>query len=234
MAERYSILHHPAGVPCTSAQQGFKEDPVRRFRSSIGRPQLHARREEPRRGGPRPHRRQTQHRFNTNDECSAPDLFDSGLHGLRRLPRRGERGVELDGGELRRFRTFCSSETKLSTTALSAQAATRPNLGGEAGASSRRSGGGPAPVIAALGAQIKQSVSMAHDAAADLPEELTLDEAFRSAFYMILQYLELERDPSEDITLLAQVPADRPGSMERLAEGGGPCPGGRRLCPPGP
>jgi hypothetical protein len=39
---------------------------------------------------------------------------------------------------------------------------------------------------------------------AELPASLTLDEAFRSAFYMVMQYLELEQEPSEDIMLLAQ------------------------------
>ena len=38
----------------------------------------------------------------------------------------------------------------------------------------------------------------------DLPDSLTMDEAFRAAFYMILQYLEIEKYRSEDIVLLAQ------------------------------
>ena len=52
------------------------------------------------------------------------------------------------------------------------------------------------------------------DAASDLPDGLSIDEAFRAAFYMVLQYLEIEQrakrarpdgpDPSRDITLLTQ------------------------------
>lgn len=38
----------------------------------------------------------------------------------------------------------------------------------------------------------------------ELPESLTLDEAFRAAFYMVLQYLELENEPDESLHQLAQ------------------------------
>jgi hypothetical protein len=37
-----------------------------------------------------------------------------------------------------------------------------------------------------------------------LPETLTIDEAFRAAFYMVLQYLEIEKDPSSELVFLAQ------------------------------
>jgi hypothetical protein len=37
-----------------------------------------------------------------------------------------------------------------------------------------------------------------------LPDSLSIDEAFRAAFYMILQYLELERHPREALILYAQ------------------------------
>jgi hypothetical protein len=36
----------------------------------------------------------------------------------------------------------------------------------------------------------------------ELPEALTLDEAFRAAFYMILQYVGLERMPPPDALVL--------------------------------
>lgn len=36
----------------------------------------------------------------------------------------------------------------------------------------------------------------------DLPESLTLDEAFRAAFYMVELYVSLEQKPSEDLVLL--------------------------------
>ena len=38
----------------------------------------------------------------------------------------------------------------------------------------------------------------------DLPETLTLDEAFRAAFYLVLNYLRLESEPNESLLLLAQ------------------------------
>ena len=41
---------------------------------------------------------------------------------------------------------------------------------------------------------------MAEDAA---PENLTIDEAYRAAFYMVLQYLEISSPPAPDIELLA-------------------------------
>jgi hypothetical protein len=37
----------------------------------------------------------------------------------------------------------------------------------------------------------------------DVPDTLSIDEAFRAAFYMILQYLEIENFRSQDIVLLA-------------------------------
>jgi Clp amino terminal domain, pathogenicity island component len=52
--------------------------------------------------------------------------------------------------------------------------------------------------------RIRHSVSVADDSDADLPESLTLDEAFRSAFYLVLQYLDLEQKPREDISLLVE------------------------------
>ncbi|HET9690018.1 MAG TPA: hypothetical protein VFP61_02620 [Acidimicrobiales bacterium] len=45
---------------------------------------------------------------------------------------------------------------------------------------------------------------MSEDSVANLPDSLTLDESFRAAFYMVLQYLELKQEPSEDIVLLTQ------------------------------
>jgi hypothetical protein len=45
---------------------------------------------------------------------------------------------------------------------------------------------------------------VADDPTADFPDSLTLDEAFRSAFYMVLECLEIEHEPSQDIALLAQ------------------------------
>lgn len=38
----------------------------------------------------------------------------------------------------------------------------------------------------------------------DLPESLTLDEAYRAAFYFVLGYLSLEKKPSEDIFLFSE------------------------------
>jgi hypothetical protein len=38
----------------------------------------------------------------------------------------------------------------------------------------------------------------------DLPMTLTIDEAFRAAFYMVLQYLEIERDVNDEVLLYAQ------------------------------
>ena len=38
----------------------------------------------------------------------------------------------------------------------------------------------------------------------DLPDALTLDEAFRAAFYLVLQYLEVEKKPSDALALYAQ------------------------------
>lgn len=35
-----------------------------------------------------------------------------------------------------------------------------------------------------------------------LPERLTLDEAFRAAYFMVDQYLERERNPDEGLVLL--------------------------------
>jgi hypothetical protein len=38
----------------------------------------------------------------------------------------------------------------------------------------------------------------------NLPEQLTLDEAFRAAFYMIRKYADLEKEPNTTLTLLLQ------------------------------
>jgi hypothetical protein len=38
----------------------------------------------------------------------------------------------------------------------------------------------------------------------DLPDSLTLDEAYRAAFYMVAQYFELESEPSPKLVLLLQ------------------------------
>ena len=40
-------------------------------------------------------------------------------------------------------------------------------------------------------------------AAEDVPESLTIDEAYRAAFYMVLQYLEISRTPAPELELLA-------------------------------
>ena len=45
---------------------------------------------------------------------------------------------------------------------------------------------------------------MERDVAPDLPPTLTLDEAYRAAFYLVLAYLRLEREPGSDLVLLAQ------------------------------
>jgi len=37
-----------------------------------------------------------------------------------------------------------------------------------------------------------------------LPETLTLDEAYRAAFYFVLGYLSVEKQPSEDLTLFSR------------------------------
>jgi hypothetical protein len=47
-----------------------------------------------------------------------------------------------------------------------------------------------------------------------LPETLTIDEAFRAAFYMILQYKEIEKDPSRDLVLLTQYMWSDPARWE--------------------
>jgi hypothetical protein len=47
----------------------------------------------------------------------------------------------------------------------------------------------------------------------DLPETLTIDEAFRAAFYMILAYLELEERPRDALVLYAAVHVDRSGAV---------------------
>lgn len=62
----------------------------------------------------------------------------------------------------------------------------------------------------------------------DLPATLTINEAFRAAYYMVLQYLELEKDVNEEVLLFAQYlwsdPArldDWEGAIRRaLADGG--------------
>jgi hypothetical protein len=38
----------------------------------------------------------------------------------------------------------------------------------------------------------------------DLPDTLTLEEAFRATVYMILQYIGLENNPDESLVVLAQ------------------------------
>lgn len=38
----------------------------------------------------------------------------------------------------------------------------------------------------------------------EIPERLTVDEAYRAAFYMVLQYAELEAAPDEGLLLLTQ------------------------------
>ena len=75
---------------------------------------------------------------------------------------------------------------------------------------------------------MRQSISVADDRAEDLPDSLTLDGAFRSAFYMVIRYLEVEQEPSEDIVLLAQYmwtdPArwqDSQGAVRRALGDGG-------------
>jgi hypothetical protein len=42
------------------------------------------------------------------------------------------------------------------------------------------------------------------EAPAVLPDSLTLHEAFRAAYYLVLDYLKLEDEPSVDLVLLAQ------------------------------
>lgn len=46
----------------------------------------------------------------------------------------------------------------------------------------------------------------------DLPDSLTLDEAFRSAFYMVDLYASLEHEPSEALALLLQYLHSDPAS----------------------
>jgi hypothetical protein len=38
----------------------------------------------------------------------------------------------------------------------------------------------------------------------DLPTTLTIDEGFRAAFYMVLQYLEIEKDVNDEVLLYAE------------------------------
>ena len=45
----------------------------------------------------------------------------------------------------------------------------------------------------------------------DLPATLTINEAFRSAFYMVLQYLEIEREVNEEVPLFAHYLWTDPG-----------------------
>lgn len=80
----------------------------------------------------------------------------------------------------------------------------------------------------------------AHAAVSDeaIPETLTLDQAFRAAFFLADQYLALERVPDEGAVALPPVPAVRPGPLGRL-ESGSPSGGGghwnrssRRESPP--
>ena len=66
-----------------------------------------------------------------------------------------------------------------------------------------------------------------------LPESLTLDEAFRSAFYMVELYVSLERKPSEELVRLLQYLRSDPASWHDwlasvrrgLADGGWASPG---------
>lgn len=48
----------------------------------------------------------------------------------------------------------------------------------------------------------------------DLPDSLTLDEAFRSAFYMVERYVSLEQEPSEELVLLLQYLRSDPACWE--------------------
>lgn len=67
----------------------------------------------------------------------------------------------------------------------------------------------------------------------DLPDSLTLDEAFRSAFYMVELYVSLEQKPSEELLLLLQNLHSDPACWEYwlasvrrgLADGGWASPG---------
>lgn len=67
----------------------------------------------------------------------------------------------------------------------------------------------------------------------DLPDSLTLDEAFRAAFYMVDLYVSLEQKPSENLVLLLQYLHSDPArwddwlaSVRRgLADGGWASPG---------
>ena len=38
---------------------------------------------------------------------------------------------------------------------------------------------------------------------AELPATLTINEAFRASYYMVLQYLEIEQTPSDELLLFA-------------------------------
>ena len=40
------------------------------------------------------------------------------------------------------------------------------------------------------------------NAGQDLPESLSLEEAYRAAFYLVRDYLRLDPDPSADLSLL--------------------------------
>lgn len=48
----------------------------------------------------------------------------------------------------------------------------------------------------------------------DLPDSLTLDEAFRAAFYMVELYASLEHNPSEPLNLLLQYLHSDPARWE--------------------
>jgi hypothetical protein len=52
-----------------------------------------------------------------------------------------------------------------------------------------------------IGAPTRQDVRVTET---KIPERLTLDEAYRAAFYMVLQYVELESAPDEGLVLLMQ------------------------------
>lgn len=80
----------------------------------------------------------------------------------------------------------------------------------------------------------------AHAAVSDeaIPETLTLDQAFRAAFFLADQYLALERVPDEGLLLFHQYLQSDPGPLGRL-ESGSPSGGGghwnrssRRESPP--
>ncbi|GAA1880565.1 hypothetical protein [Lapillicoccus jejuensis] len=47
-----------------------------------------------------------------------------------------------------------------------------------------------------------------------LPTTLTLDEAFRAAFFLTKQYVALEREPGEGLVLFGQYPQSDPARWE--------------------